>query len=1011
MSSMSTSGNAHFPILGQSPRLDLHAVREKLQGKTGDQLWRSLEELAESPEIQDLLKNEFPQTGSDWRTPLDRRNLFKLMGASLGLAGLTACTRQPLEKIVPYVKPPEEFGGNEPVQYATAQLNGGYAAGLLVLSHQGRPTKAEGNPEHPGSLGSTDIFAQANLLTMYDPDRSETVLNEGQVSNNTNFWGALTVIREKHFAKKGAGLRILTENITSPSLIETMQAVLAMMPEAKWHAWDPSSNDSARAGAVMAFGEPASSYFNVPAADVIFSLDSDFLNYGPGAVRYSRDFAARRKPEVGKKRMNRLYVVETHPTVTSGLADHRLSLKPSEIEGVARTLAAKLGVNVEAPSTPHDAWVTALAKDLQSKQGASLVVAGDTQPPVVHALAHAINEKLGNFGKTVMVTEPMEGIATPHIDSLKTLVADMDAGKVETLIVLSGNPVYTAPPDLKFKDAFLKVANRIHLGLYVDETAFYCHWHVPEAHTLETWGDARAHDGTITTIQPLIDPLYGGKTAMEVLSALAGKQGTNYQLHRRFWRDKLKLADFDTQFSKALHDGFWANTALAAKNVTVKADFKAMTPAAAPSGMEIAFRLDPTVLDGRYANNSWLQELPNPVSKVVWDNAVHVSPTTAEKLGVTTNDVVNLKVGSATVKGSVWVTPGQAPNTVTVHLGYGRGKAGKVGTGIGFDVNPLRTSDKLWANAVELSNANQYYKLVSTQTHHGIEQIKDADAAQIDRKIVRVASEEEFQKHPEFAKHMVEDPPADFSMYAPGWDYSKGYAWGMSIDLNACHGCGACTIACQAENNIPVVGKDEVVRGREMHWIRIDRYHKGDIDNPAAYSQPVTCMHCENAPCEPVCPVAATVHSEEGINQMVYNRCVGTRYCSNNCPYKVRRFNFFLYNDWDTKSLHGLRNPEVTARSRGVMEKCSYCIQRINHAKITAEKEDRKVKDGEIVTACQQVCPTQAITFGDLNDTESRMSKAKADPRNYGILTDLNTKPRTTYMARLQNPNPELEKA
>ncbi|MCC6393063.1 MAG: TAT-variant-translocated molybdopterin oxidoreductase [Bryobacterales bacterium] len=1007
------SGTQPFKIFGQGPRLDLEAVRERLSQKSGQEYWRSLEELSDTPEFQEFLDNEFPQSGTDWRNPLDRRNLLKLMGASLGLAGLTACTRQPLEKIVPYVKPPEEFAENVPVYYATAHMMGGYATGVLVESHQGRPTKAEGNPDHAGSLGSTDIFAQASLLTLYDPDRSKTVLRDGEISSNTSFWAALTVLREKHFGAKGAGMRILTETITSPSLIESMKALAAMMPELKWHVWDPMNPDGARGGAKLAFGEPVSHHYKLDTADVIFSLDSDFLYTGVGAVRFAREFAARRKPEEGKKRMNRFYAVETHPSVTSVLSDHRLGVKPSEVEAVARSLAAKLGVAVDAPGVPpQDAWIATLAKDLAAHNGTSLVVAGEHQPAIVHALAHAINEKLGNAGKTVIYTEPLEENPVAHADSLKELAADMDAGKVETLLILSANPVYTAPADLKFREAFLKVKNRIQLSQYQDETAALCNWHIPEAHPLESWGDARAYDGTVTLMQPLIDPLYSGKTAMEIISALLGKQGTSYQIWRRYWRDRINAKDYDAQLQKALHDGFFANSAPAAKTVAVKGDLKGVAPTPAGSGLEISFRPDPTVLDGRFANNGWLQELPKPVSKVTWDNAAYIAPSTAQKLGVTTDDVVTIKVGNASVKAPVWVAPGQARDTVTVHLGYGRTSAGKVGTGTGFDANALRTPQALWAaSGVEITPAGRRYKLVSTQTHHGIQQITEADAAQSERRLVRTATEEEYLKKPEFAKEMVEDPAAAFSLYAPGFDYSQGYRWGMAIDLNACNGCGACTIACQAENNIATVGKEEVLRGREMHWIRVDRYHKGELDNPAAYAQPVMCQHCENAPCEIVCPVAATVHSSEGINQMVYNRCVGTRYCSNNCPYKVRRFNFFLYSDWDTQSLWGLRNPDVTVRSRGVMEKCSYCIQRVSRAKIQAEKEDRRVKDGEVVAACQQACPTQAIMFGDMNDRESKIAKWKGDARNYGILTDLNTKPRTTYLARLENPNPELTQA
>ncbi|MCS7026886.1 MAG: TAT-variant-translocated molybdopterin oxidoreductase [Bryobacteraceae bacterium] len=1008
----SISGNLVQIKTSAEKSLDLGAIREKFANKSGPEFWRSLEEFSNTPEFQDFLDNEFPQLGSDWRKPLNRRNILKLMGASLGLAGLTACTRQPLEKMAPYVKAPEEFSGNVPVQFASAHLLGGYAEGILVESHQGRPTKAEGNPEHPASLGATGVHAQAALLTMWDPDRSQSVLFEGKISNTSAFWAALTVIREKHIAKKGAGLRILTENITSPSLTEMIRTLLGpeVMPQAKWHVWDPITSDGARLGAKLAFGEPVSHYYKLDAADVIVSLDSDFLNFGPGAVRYAHDFAARRRPEPGKRRMNRLYVAEVTPTVTSVLADHRYAAKATEVEGIARSLAAKLGVAVDAPGGgPYESWVAALAKDLKAHPGASLVVAGDPQPPIVHALAHAMNEKLGNVGKTVVYLDPLEGNPVSHAESLKALIDEMNSGQVETLIILGANPVFTAPSDWNFRDAYLKVANRIHLGLYVDETAEISHWHVPEAHTLESWGDARAYDGTITTIQPLIDPIYGGRTAIEIIGALLGKQTTAFQTWKRFWRDKLKVPDFEAQFQKALHDGFWANSAPPPKNVVVKGDFRQLPPAPSPSGLEISFRLDPNVLDGRFANNAWLQELPKPISKVTWDNAVHIGPSTAEKLALTTDDLIEIRLRGRSIQAAVWVTPGQAPDTATITVGYGRKRAGNVGTGLGFDVSPIRTSQGWWVDSGADIRKVGRYKLVSTQTHHGIQQIKDADAEQLNRALVRVATETHYLEKPDFAKHMgPHDPPPGLSLY-PGYEY-KGYKWGMVIDLSACTGCQACVVACQAENNITVVGKDEVARGREMHWMRIDRYHKGELDNPSAYAQPVTCMHCENAPCEPVCPVAATVHSEEGINQMVYNRCVGTRYCANNCPYKVRRFNFFLYADWDTPSLQGGRNPEVTVRSRGVMEKCTYCIQRINRAKIEAEKEDRRVRDGEILTACQQVCPTKAIVFGDLNDKESQVAKLAADPRNYGILTDLNTQPRTTYLARVENPNPELVK-
>ncbi|MCC6699016.1 MAG: 4Fe-4S dicluster domain-containing protein, partial [Candidatus Hydrogenedentes bacterium] len=692
------------------------------------------------------------------------------------------------------------------------------------------------------------------------------------------------------------------------------------------------------------------------------------------------------------------------PSLTGATADHSLHVAPSQVETIARAIARAAGVNAPGPEVDgaHQAWVAAVAADLVKHRGTSLVIAGETQPATVHALAHALNDALGNVGATVTYTAPVEADSIDHVESLRTLVRDMEAGNVNTLIIIGGNPVYNAPADLNFAAALDKVSHRVHLGLYVDETAALCHWHLPEAHYLEAWGDALAFDGTAAIIQPLILPLYGGKSALEMISALAGKGAGGYDLVRQYWKDRHGETGFEAFWRAALSKGFVEATALPAKTVTIRPDAASQaTPVAGEGELEVSFRLDPTIGDGRWANNGWLQELPKPLTKITWDNAVLLSLNTAEHLGLQLFDVVEVKLNDRTVKGQVWAQPGHPDNTVTLHLGYGRTRAGQVGTGMGFNAYLLRTSDAPWfAKGVTLRKISSGSQLARTELHQVL--------TQEGRPLARVGTLQQCQEEPDFVQHMAHAPSDDMTMFTP--HKYDGYAWGMVIDLNACNGCGACTIACQAENNIPVVGKEQVIKQREMHWIRVDRYYKGDpAGNPEVVHQPVPCMQCENAPCEVVCPVAATMHSEEGLNDMVYNRCVGTRYCSNNCPYKVRRFNFLEYSDTKTPVKQMAYNPDVTVRTRGVMEKCTYCVQRINLARIQAKKENRKVRDGEIVTACQAVCPAGAISFGDQHDPESVVSKLKQDSRNYALLGDLNTRPRTTYMAKIRNPNPELE--
>jgi molybdopterin-containing oxidoreductase family iron-sulfur binding subunit len=988
--------------------------------------WRGLDELAETQEYKDFLHHEYPYGAAKEVNSMGRRDVLKLMAASAALAGLTACTKLPTEKIVPYAQQsPEEFIPGKPLFYATAMPFGGLGTGLLVESHMGRPTKVEGNPAHPASLGAADIFAQASVLGLYDPDRSQVAIRNGRIGSWSAFLTAMDGLRLQLASNKGAGFRLLTETITSPALSDQIHSLLSQFPSAKWHQFEPCGCDAAREGSRLAFGEYVNTVYRFDQADVILSLDADFLCSGPGSLRYAHDFADKRRISDNQSTMNRLYEVESTPSVTGAMADHRWPLRSSDVEAFARQIAEGLGIKAlsgappEFPNLPAD-WVAALIRDLQQHRGASLVVAGDQQLPAVHALAHAMNEALGNVGKTVYYTAPIEANPVNQLHSLRELVSDIDAGQVDVLLILGGNPVFTAPADLQFREKLLKVGLRIHLGQHEDETAELCHWHIPQAHYLESWGDVRAFDGTVSIIQPLIAPLYEGKTAPEILSVLQG-QGSR-QAHavlQDYWKLQRPGPSFEAAWESWLNEGVIAGTALPPKPVKLVPDLQARlaqnlpTGSSQGSGLEIVFRPDPTIWDGQFANNGWLQELPKPLTKLTWDNAAMLSLATAERLGVKNGDVVRLRLQGREVAAPIWIMPGHADDSCTVHLGYGRRRAGKVGSDIGFNAYAIRSSSALWfGSGLQIAKAGDTYSLVTTQHHHiitGQNQKKEEEesVAAARRDLVRVATLEEFRKNPDFAKDPEERTTRAPSLY-PGFK-DEGYSWGMAIDLNSCTGCNACVVACQSENNIPVVGKDQVARGREMHWIRVDTYFRGALANPETYHEIVVCMQCENAPCESVCPVGATVHSPEGLNEMVYNRCVGTRYCSNNCPYKVRRFNFKLFQDWTTPSLVPMRNPNVTVRSRGVMEKCTYCIQRINAKKIEAEEQNREVRDGEILTACQQSCPAQAIVFGNIKDPDSRVSKLRAQSRNYTLLTDLNTRPRTTYLARLRNPNPEIK--
>ncbi|HEY1902212.1 MAG TPA: TAT-variant-translocated molybdopterin oxidoreductase [Terracidiphilus sp.] len=1006
----------------QAEPMTLAQVRQELKGVQGKRYWQSVDELADTAEFQAAVEREFPSSAQEWVDPVSRRGFMKLMGASMALAGLAGCTKQPDEPIYAYVKAPEDLILGKPNYFASAHPFDTGAVPLLVKSDQFRPIKIDGNPEHSYNHGSSDPYTQGTLLDLYDPDRSQRTLYRGENRAWAEFAQQLRL--KAASTTDGTGMYFLSATITSPTLARQWKAVQAAYPKARLVQYGP-----AIAGTAVAGGQTAQ--YALTDADVIVSLDADFLSGAsyPGFHRLVRDYAGRRKDPA--KGMNRLYAIESTPTTTGFKAEHRLGLRASEIPAFAAALAAAVGVaGVSAPAygwtDEQKKFLAAVAKDLKANGGKSAVIPGLYQDASVAQLAAAINAALGNAGKTVLTTaEPVNPLPSDQFGDFKALVADLDTGKVDWLVILNANPIYSAPADLGFAAAFDKAKLVAHLGSHVDETGQLAHWHIPAAHALESWSDARSYDGTVSIVQPLIDPLYGGKSAHDVFQALLNDPDVSaYEAVRATWRPVIK-GDFETGWRKALHAGWIENTAFtpsasaAAENLS-----KLQVPAPAPKdALEIIFRPDPSVYDGRWSNVGWLQELPKPVTNLSWDNAAIVSGATLEKLGLEEDDIVELAVGNGKVKAPVIVAPGHPDNSVTVYLGYGREFAGRVGSGAGFNAYLIRNT---WApfNAIgSIRKVEGKWGIAITKSHYQDHRSKlfggqgngnnslEADEALGERGIIRYATLDEYKANPDFA-HEGEGrnntPRSDTSLF-PNWPYNEANAWGMSIDMNSCTGCNACIVSCYAENNIAVVGKQQVRIGRNMQWLRIDTYFEGDLSAPRAHFQPMACQHCENAPCEQVCPVGATVHTPEGLNTMVYNRCVGTRYCSNNCPYKVRRFNFLLFSDYETESLKLSRNPDVSVRSRGVMEKCSYCVQRISAAKIEADKDNRLIADGEIVTACQQACPATAITFGNINDKGSRVAKLRQDERSYQVLADQNTRPRTTYVAAVLNLNQELE--
>lgn len=1019
--------------------------------------WRSLEELADSPQFRAWLEAEFPSAAEP--VGLSRRRWLQLMGASLALAGLGGC-RWKKSEILPFARRPGQRVPGVPEQFATAMELGEGAVGLLVTSYDGRPIKIEGNPLHPQSLGATDAFAQAAVLELYDPDRSQAVIQQAaQAEGRTwdDFARFVASQRQQWKSARGKGLCVLAQPSTSPTLARLREALLGQLPEAQWFEYEPLAWDNCRQGARLAFGRPVRTQLVLDQATVIVALDSDFLAWHPAAVRCARDFASRRDADGAW--MNRLYVVESTPSLTGAAADHRLALRTGRISAFARSLFEAVRQGLAEPSlmpsptagqTKAERFLAALASDLvqAARQGRpTLAIAGPRQPPEVHALVHHLNHLLGNVGKTLWYSEDPRGTLLPSAEAIGLLTEQMHAGQVNTLVLLGGNPVYDAPADCRFAEALGRVPTSIHLSLYYNETSRRTTWHVPRAHFLESWGDVRSWDGTYSVVQPAIEPLYGGRSAIELTAMLVGLPATRgLELVRQTFRELARgrapssQAEEEALWRKTVQEGLWEGSRFAALDIrpTASADevlgrmapvafTSAETAGAEPAGaatadaaadLELVFCRDASVHDGRWANNGWLQETPDPVTKLTWDNAAWVSPATAKALGLKTGSVVRLALGGQSAELPVYVLPGQAAGSIAVALGYGRTAAGRVGGDsaagvppVGTDVYVLRTRKAMdFVSGVVVEPTGRSVELATTQDHHAIDRVGLRGRAERLGELVRQATLSYYRQHPHFVRHVVHHPPLESLWQEPQYE---GYRWGMAIDLSKCIGCNACMVACQAENNVPVVGKEQVLRGREMHWIRVDRYFQGAVDDPQIAFQVVTCQHCENAPCEQVCPVAATVHSHEGLNDMVYNRCVGTRYCANNCPYKVRRFNFFNYHKDlqrpENEVLKLLYNPEVTVRSRGVMEKCTYCVQRIQAAKIAARHRGQPVRDGQVRTACQQACPTSAIVFGNLGDPTSAVAQAAGSDRAYALLAELNVKPRTAYLARIRNPHPLLE--
>ena len=1021
-----SSSRIPLPILGDEKSFSLsdaqdahpaHAEPAPAQEAYGKSYWQSIEAKL-NPKRLIADKAEFPKNATEPPQGFVRRDFMKLMGASMALAGLTACSERPVEPILPYTANPENMVPGNALHYATAWSLRGHATGLLVTAREGRPIKVEGNPEHPTGKGATGLYEQALTIQLYDPQRARVARHNGAGAS----WRSLRewlVLQGPAWEKDGgAGLRFWLEPSASPFRDNLRQQITKRFPQAKFYSHTPLSEDNVLEGAKLAFGNALHPRYELAGANVIVSLDADFLEPIPENLHATRSYASRRSD---LENLNRLYAIESRLSITGATADQRLKMKPSQIEGFARALLAELGASDgtlsqfrstepgRALTAQEQKWVKALARDLSKNRGQSAVLVGEGQPAVVHAIGFALNSALGNIGKTVQFFPAVTDSPATSPASWKELADDLDAGKVDTLVITTWNPVYSAPVDLEIAKRIAKAKNSIYLGLFEDETAPHATWFVPQAHPLESWGDLRALDGTTTLVQPLIAPMFGGLTETELLAAFLDEpEMSDYDRLRQFWNQQVGGANFGEQWEVWLSKGVIPGRANQPQTPGLAAGGLAQALQQAPKqtqGMEIAFVRDYSVFDGRFGNAPWLQEVPDPITKVTWDNPALVSQTTLEKLGIGTpkdrrsTGLIEITYKGRKVTAPVMGVPGLPDEVIHLPLGYGRTAAAEeVAHGIGYNAYGLRTSDALWFDGGAKASAVEGDVILATTQEHWVLEAKDG----LEMPQVAISQTlEEFKKDP-----MVEETRGVMPTVLEPVTY-EGYKWGMAIDMNRCTGCSACVVACQAENNIPTVGKDQVYLRREMHWLRIDRYFEGDVSAPKVINQPMACQHCEAAPCEYVCPVNATTTSDEGLNEMVYNRCIGTRYCSNNCPYKVRRFNYLHWNADKDPLVQMAMNPDVTVRARGVMEKCTYCVQRIERARIQS-RIDGKGEMAKVVTACQQACPTQAITFGTLSDPNALVTKQHHDERRYDVLHFLNTRPRTAYLARVTNPNPEL---
>lgn len=940
------------------------------------------------------------QEASDHRgrriAELNRRRALQLLAGGMAFT-LSSCG-PPDEEVVPYVEQPERLTPGNPLAFATTLSLAGYGRGVLATSYEGRPTRIDGNPKHPASLGAADVFDQSAVMSLYDPDRSKTVLKAGQISSWGLFSQAMIAQLEAEKTRHGAGLRILTERITSPSVLRQLHAVLDAFPEARWVRYDPVHDDQARAGAELAFGSYLTPLPRIAESRVILALDADPLGPGPEQIRLGNAFAKVRRPP---NDFLRLYVAESAWHLTGANADERLAIVPQLMANIAIAVANRFGANLPEGEIPDQArkFAAAAADDLAANPGNAMVLAGRGQSAEVHALCHWVNDQLR---APIDYIAPIDPVNEPHGASLRSLMADLSNHSVQTLIVLGSNPVYATPGDLAIGEAIAAVPFSLHLGLHSDETAEHCTWHLPLSHALESWSDLRAYDGTASIVQPLIRPLYDTRTAHHLLGILQGSVSVSaYDVVRETWRGQKGAADFESNWRRWLHDGVVEGTAEAAVK-TPAPKLPDIKPAGRPSGLALVLAPDPSIWDGSCCNNAWLQECAKPISKQVWGNALHLSPADASARKLSDGDMVEMSSGATSIEAMVHVEKGQAQGALAATLGYGRHRAGAIGTGIGFNVYPLRSLDSPWLIPdVKIAATGRKRQFLETQHFFELE-AEDRDILRTvslaDLHHIQAVSPQSEQEHPTLL---------------PEWGY-KDHKWAMVIDTSVCIGCNACVIACQAENNVPIVGPDEIAVGRDMHWLRVDTYFDDKSDRLLGF-QPVPCMHCEHAPCEPVCPVEASVHDGEGLNVQVYNRCVGTRFCQSNCPYKVRRFNFFGYSYEEPYANQGDEvikahfNPDVTVRARGVMEKCTYCVQRISRARRESEKTDQPIPDGGVVTACQAACPTAAISFGDLNNRGSRVNALRREAHHYAMLDHLGTRPRTTYLARIVNGNPKLD--